>query len=89
MVITADILHKKKNSITSYDIKAVADVLGIEEDDYLMPSNKPYYDSIVEQFNSLAQKHDVNKIWFKGDYNIYVKGKIIEQTNDLVVVEKQ
>lgn len=86
-VITADILHKKKNSITSYDIKAVADILGIEEENYL--EDKAYYDSIVEQFNSLAQKHDVNKIWFKGDYNIYVKGKIIEQTNDLVVVEEQ
>ena len=86
-VITADILHKKKNSIVVYDIKAVADILGIEEENYL--EDKAYYDSVVEQFNSLAQKHDVDKIWFKGDYNIYVKGKIIEQTNDLVVVEEQ
>ena len=87
-VFTADILHRKKNSIVVYDIKAVAEVLGIEKDDYLMPSNKDYYDSVVEQFNDLAKRHDVNTIWFKGDYNIYVKGEIIEETKDRIVVKE-
>lgn len=64
------------------DDKTIFDILGIEED------NREKSKHLLSQFRELAKKHDVNKIYLKGDVGISAKGDVIDSTEDLAVVEE-
>ena len=63
-------------------IEHVSVVLGICD-------NLNFYNlfELIEDFDYLKEKYNEEKIWLKGDYGVYVKGKIIDKKGILVVVE--
>ncbi len=61
----------------------VFEVLGLEPQSII---NKAWLRDLVREFRLLAQDHDENTIWLRGDYGIYCKGKILATTENLIVV---
>lgn len=57
--------------------------LGIE-----LPNLKHYnVKSLLLEYDMLLEKYNVEKIWLKSDYGIYVNGEKIDETSYLVVVK--
>lgn len=80
-------LKLKDNKVIAdnkYPIKTIIDILGIEEE------NIKDYDrrKLKKEFNQLLKKYDSSSIWLKGDYNIYIKGKILEETDYLYAIKR-
>ena len=61
----------------------IFDVLGIEGENRRLPE----YRALLKQFRELAKKYDPNMIWLAGDHASAAKGKIIDKTEDLIVVD--
>lgn len=83
-----DISESLKESVpdNAYNIKEteeeIFDILGIEPENY---ENSKH---LLPQFRKLAKKWDENSIWLKSDLGHYVEGKVVDETEDLVVVDK-
>ena len=69
-----------------YNIKEteeeIFDILGIEPENY---ENSKH---LLPQFRKLARKWDENNIWLRGDLGHYINGKIVDETEDLIVVDE-
>lgn len=74
--------------ITLYGIEEVITILGIEEEIY-KEMNVEELIKITLEFKDLAKRYDKHSIWLKGDYGVYVKGKIIAESENLYVVEEE
>ena len=70
-----------RESLTNKDI---FDILGIEEANRKLPE----YRKLLSQFRELAKEHDANKIWLKGDKDVACDGKVVAETDDLIVCEE-
>lgn len=72
--------------MTTYkDVEAIRkeeifDCLGIEKE------NREQSEYLIPQFIKLNKEHNAFNIWLREDYPIFCKGKIIDETEDLVVV---
>lgn len=83
-----DISESLKESVpdNKYNIREteeeIFDTLGIEPENY---ENSKH---LLPQFRKLARKWDENSIWLKSDLGHYVKGKVVDETEDLVVVDE-
>ena len=77
---------KENVSDNKYNIKEteeeIFDILGIEPENY---ENSKH---LLPQFRKLAREWDENNIWLKSDLGHYTKGKIVDETEDLVVVDE-
>lgn len=69
-----------------YNIKEteeeIFDILGVE------PENYESSQHLLQQFRKLARKWDENNIWLRGDLGHYINGKIVDETEDLIVVDE-
>ena len=80
-------LKLKDNKVivnNNYTIKTIIDILGIEEENITDYNTR----QLKKEFNQLLKKYDSASIWLKGDYNIYVKGRIVAETNYLYAIKR-
>ncbi len=62
--------------------KEIFDLLGIETEFRELWTMR----GLPKQFKELNEKYPAETIWLKGDYGIYVQGKVADETEDLIVV---
>ena len=68
-----------------YPIKSIINILGIEKENIKNYNTR----QLKKEFNLLLEKHyNSSQIWLKEDHNIYVKGKILEETSYLYAIKR-
>ena len=73
----------RENMNNEISDKEIFDILGIDED------NRRTSKHLLNQFRELAKKYDENFIWLKDDVGIYIKGDVVDETEDLAVVAER
>lgn len=69
------------------DDESILYILGIEPEEDASEFVK--YADVISQYKALRKKHPRYSICLKGDYGVYIVGKIIDESTDLFVVDEE